>query len=139
MIYKIPIDKLYCFIYLEDKTHITALENGNFKIVPLKESPVVKFLQGYEDVYLQQSDLFIKRPESIPYNLGMYELGKFDYNILAIKFEDKFVLCDGMHRSSILYHKGFDKISITLATSEEYPEFANFQQYIKSEKFFDTL
>ncbi len=139
MNYEIPIDKLYCFIYLNDKSHIAALENGNFKIVPLRESPIVKFLQGYEEAYLHQSDLFIKRPQSIPYNLGMYELGKFDYNILAIKFEDKFVLCDGMHRSSILYHKGFDKISITLATIEEYPQFANFAPYIKSEKFFNTL
>jgi hypothetical protein len=139
MIYPISIDKLYCFIYHNDVSHKSALENGNYKIVPLSESPIVKFLEGDLGIYSKQSELFVKRPDSIPFHLGMYELGKMDDIILAIKFEDKYVICDGMHRSSILYYKGHININVTITNIIENPIFANFEPYVKSDKFFDTL
>ena len=139
MIYNVPINKLYCFIYLNDTTHKSALENGNFKIILIKNSPISNFLQGDELDYLNQSELFIKRPDSIAFHLGMYELGKIDDVILAIKFEDKYVICDGMHRASIMAFKGHETIKLKLTNRIENPTFANFEAYIKSDKFFDTL
>ena len=139
MIYNVPINKLYCFIYLNDTTHKSALENGNFKIISIKNSPISNFLQGDELDYLNQSELFIKRPDSIAFHLGMYELGKIDDVILAIKFEDKYVICDGMHRASIMAFKGHETIKLKLTNRIENPTFANFEPYVKSDKFFDTL
>ena len=139
MIYPISVDKLYCFIYHNDVNHKSALENGNFKIIPLSQSPIVKFLEGDTEIYSMQSELFIKRPDSIGYNLAMYELGKMNDSILAVKFEDKFILCDGMHRSSILYYKGHIDINVTITNVMENPTFANFEPYIKSDKFFHIL
>jgi hypothetical protein len=137
MIYNISITQLYCFIYLEDVDHISALENGNFKIVPLSESPILKFLNGDELYYSAQSDLFVKRPESIPYHLGMYELGKMEDTILVVKFEDRYIICDGMHRASVMFYKGHQQIKVNLVTIQTHPQFANFEPYIKSDKFFD--
>jgi hypothetical protein len=139
MIYNIPTNQLHCFIYLEDVNHTSALENGNFKIVPLSESPILKFLNGDELAYLSQSDLFVKRPESIPYHLGMYELRKLEDIILVIKFEDKYIICDGMHRASVMFYKGYQQIKVNLVTIQTHPQSANFEPYIKSDKFFDKL
>ena len=139
MIYNIPINNLYCFIYLEDVDHESALENGNFKIVPLSESPILKFLKGDELAYVSQSKLFIKRPESIPYHLGMYELGKLEDTIMVVKFENKYVICDGMHRGSVMVYKGDQTIKVNLVTIQNQQIFANFAPYIKSDKFFDRL
>jgi len=139
MIHTIPINELHCFIYLEDDTHTSALENGNYKIIPLLESPIVKFLNGDELSYHSQSKLFIKRPESIPYHLGMYELRKLEDIILVIKFEDKYIICDGMHRASVMFYKGYQQIKVNLVTIQTHPQFANFEPYIKSDKFFDKL
>jgi hypothetical protein len=124
---------------LDDITHKSSLENGNFKIISIKNSPICKFLQGDELDYLNQSELFVKRPDSIAFNLGMYELGKLDDVMLAIKFEDKYVICDGMHRASIMVFKGHETIKLKLTNIIENPTFANFEPYIKSDKFFDTL
>jgi hypothetical protein len=128
-------DNLYHFIYGECTTPIDCLESGNFKILPISKSPVVKYLMGDTNEYLNQSKIFLVREESLKYHLNLFENQKIHFEIKVIKFGNKYVVCDGMHRSSVLYYKDIRKIDIKVVSISTEPILANFEPYIRDEYF----
>lgn len=131
----VPIENVYHFIYGNQKSVQECLEKYDYTIVPIKNSPVVKYLEGYKDEYLNQSKNFLVREDSIKYHLSKYESGDINFKIMAVKYNNDYVICDGMHRSSILYFKGHTHINLNLVSVKSEPVYANFEPYILDEKF----
>lgn len=105
----VKTEDLYHFIY-EGDSIITSLSNKNFKLVNLKDSPVVKYLQGFKDDYVNGSYVFRPRPFTLDYFIEQepkFNLHSPDYEINVIKYKDKYIIADGMHRSSVLYYYGY--------------------------------
>jgi hypothetical protein len=133
----IPIKQVYHFIYGNQNSVQKCLDKYDYKIVPIHNSPVVKYLKGFKDEYLLQSKNFLVREESIKYHLSLYESGNTDFEIMVINFKDKYVVCDGMHRSSVLYHKGHTNLNVKVVSVKSEPIYANFEPYILDEKFIE--
>lgn len=131
---EVDVDKIYHFIWGNDKTHAECLINGNFKIVPIGHSPVVKYLNGDKAEYLSQSHLFVVRESSISYLLSQYEKGVV-FDVMAVKYGDKYIISDGMHRSSVMYYKGEKKLKLKVVTNKTNPSDAIFEPFIIKEKF----
>jgi hypothetical protein len=131
---EVSVENIYHFIWGSDRTHAECLINGNFKIVPISKSPVVKYLNGDKNEYLTQSHLFVVRESSIKYLLNEYDKVN-EFTIMAVMYGDKFIISDGMHRSSIMYFKGNEKIKLKIVTNKTHPSDAVFEPFISDEKF----
>lgn len=123
-------------IHGDSKTLDDCYRELNFKIVPISISPVVKYLQGYTDEYLSQSHLFDVRESSIKYHLKEYDSHWNEFTILAIKRGNRYIICDGMHRSSVLFFKGHSEMRITIVNSKTHPS-ARFEEFIVDENIID--
>lgn len=135
MIVVVSTEDIFHFIYGNQISVQECLEKYDYKIVPIKNSPVVKYLQGFKDVYLKQSKNFLVREDSIKYHLSLYESGKSDFKIMAVQYKNRYIICDGMHRSSILYFSGHKEIKLNVVNVKTEPIYANFEPYILDEKF----
>lgn len=114
-----------------------CLKNGNFTIKPINKSPAVKYLFGEKSEYLSQSKIFLVREDSLSYHLNLFETENSKFDIKVVKFGEKYIVCDGMHRSSVLYFKGVRNMDVNLVSIETEPIFANFEPYIESKYFED--
>jgi hypothetical protein len=131
----IDVDNLYHFIHGFAETNDECYSLRKFSIVPISESPVVKYLQGYKDVYLSQSKIFIPREEAILHHFNDYNSEKIISEIKVVKVDNKYVVCDGMHRSSILYFYGNRKILVKIVDNISEPNAARFYPYISDVDF----
>ncbi len=110
----VNVDDLYHIIHFGDKL-VDTYNTKNFKICPIKNSPVVKYLMGYKEEYLKLDRLFCPRPDTLDY------LSSIDFNqshelsnIKVVKYNDKYVVCDGMHRSAVHYFNGEKQIFVKI-------------------------
>lgn len=131
---EVPSDKLYHFIWGFDKSHSECLINGNFKIVPIDKSPVVSYLNGDTKEYLSQSHLFVVRENSIKYLFERFKLGE-KFKINAVEYNGKYIISDGMHRSSIMFVNGVTNYEINLVTCKTNPSDAIFEPFLNDDKF----
>jgi hypothetical protein len=103
----VKTDNLYHFIH-EGRNYFNAYDQKKYKIIPIKDSPVVRYLIDRHNESLV-GDIFTIRTDTVDYYSGMHET--FDQShiqneILTVKYQDKFVVVDGMHRSSVHYFNG---------------------------------
>lgn len=134
----VDINSIYHMIHGNSNTIEDAYQSGNFKILPIKKSPVVSFINGNIDDYTSQSKLFYKRESSIKYLLNEYELGNRDWLIKVVFYKGKYIISDGMHRSSILMSKGYSKIFVKIVSSPTEPT-AIFERYITDDRIYNEL
>jgi hypothetical protein len=128
----VDVDKVYHLIHGNKNTIEGAYLSGDFEIVPLINSPVTSYLNGNINHYKSQPKLFYKREKNIEYLLNEYEIGERDWLLKAVFYKGKYILSDGMHRSSILHKKGYRKIYVKIVswTTEKT---ATFERFIKDE------
>lgn len=131
---KVSADILYHFIWGFDKSHSDCLINGNFKIVPINKSPVVRYLNGNKEEYLSQSHLFVVRENSINYLNDRFKRGE-KFQINAVEYKGKYIVSDGMHRSSIMFVNGVLDYEINLVTHKTNPSDAIFEPFLNDDKF----
>jgi hypothetical protein len=131
----IDVDNLYHFIHGFAETNDECYSLRKFNIVPISESPVVKYLQGYKDIYLSQSKIFMPRENTIIHHFNNYNSEKIVSEIKVVKVSDKYVVCDGMHRSSVLYFYGNRKILVKIVDDISEPNDARFYPYISNIDF----
>jgi hypothetical protein len=128
----IKSDDLYHMIHGNSETLDKCYADHDYKIIPISTSPIVKYLQGDIDEYISQSKIFNVRENSIKYHLDQYNQGESDFTILVIKRNDIYIVCDGMHRSSVLFFKGHRYINVKVVNSKTEPS-ARFEDYIRDE------
>lgn len=132
----VDMDDVYHLIHgPEEKIEYSYL-NGSFKLVPISKSPVTSYLNGDIETYRNQPKLFYKREDSINYLTKEYEKGNIDWQFKAVFFKGRYVICDGMHRSSILYKNGFRKIFIEVVSGIN-EKTATFEKYITDDNFIE--
>lgn len=129
----VPIDNLYHLIhdgYSLEETY----KNKQYKIVQTKHSPVVKYILGDKEEYTNGSPLLIPRENSIEYHLNMNLTQSHPHcTIFVHKYKDKYIVADGMHRSSVLYFNGDRHILVHFGTSTH--EMYQFTNYLCDEDF----
>lgn len=125
----IDVDNLYHFIHGDASNKNDCYLTKDFKIVPISHSPAVNYLKGYKNEYFSQSKLFIPREDSIKYHFENYNSENIDYIIKVVKLGNNYVVCDGMHRSSVLYFYGNQKILVEIVDSISDPA-SEFYAYI---------
>jgi hypothetical protein len=106
----VDINKIYHYIHGKSKY--------TDRIVNIKHSPTVKYLLGDTKEYTSGSKDFNPRPKSFPYLLDLFDKGNW-FDVLVYEHEGKFIVLDGMHRSSILFYKGYEEIKVKLI--EKFP------------------
>lgn len=126
----IDVDNLYHFIHGDGVDLKDCYLSKNFKILPISYSPAVNYLKGYKTDYLTQSKFFIPREDSIKYHFENYNSDNIDYVIKVVKLGNSYVVCDGMHRSSVLYFYGNRNILVKIVDNISEPEAAGFLPYI---------
>jgi len=131
----IDVENLYHFIHGQCEDNDECYKLKKFNIIPISNSPVVKYLQGYKNNYLSQSKVFNPRETSIKYHFENYDHDNISYEIKAVKIKNKYVVCDGMHRSSILYFYGNRKILVKVVDVISEPNDARFHPYISEVDF----
>jgi hypothetical protein len=133
-VYLVDIDDVYHMIHGEAKTIEYAYIGGNFEIVPISLSPVVAYLNGDTHIYNSQPRLFYRREKNISYLLNEYDAGNRDWLMKAVFYKGKYVMADGMHRSSVLKHNGYRKVFIKIISGPTEPT-AIFEKFITDERF----
>jgi hypothetical protein len=134
----ITVDKIYHMIHGNSKTFDDCYREKNFKVIPISTSPVVKYLEGDVGEYLSQSHLFNVRESSIRYHLDLYESGQGNFEVFCIKRGTRYIVCDGMHRSSVLFFKGHRVMEITVVDSKTHG-FARFENFITDDTIIDLI
>ncbi len=105
----IHINDLYHYIHQDTDSYFDAYQNAKYKIVPVKDAPVVKYLMGYKDEYLNGSKTFAPRESTIKYLQSLSEPFNQSYDncvLTVYKKDDKYIITDGQHRSGMLYFQG---------------------------------
>jgi hypothetical protein len=132
----VDVDDVYHLIHgSEEKVEYSYLA-GTFKAIPISKSPVVAYINGDIQTYRNQPKLFYKREDTIKYLLDEYESGDIDWLLKAVLYKGKYVLSDGMHRSSVLYTKGYRKIFVEIVSGAS-EKTATFERFLKDENFVD--
>jgi len=132
-VYLVDIDKVYHMIHGEEATIEYAYMVGQFEIVPIKNSPVVAYINGDLKTYQSQPRLFYRRETNIQYLLNQYDEGDRDWLMKAVFYKGKYIMADGMHRSSILKHNGYRKIFVKIISGPTEPT-AIFERFITDDK-----
>lgn len=132
-VYLVDIDKVYHMIHGEEATIEYAYMAGQFEIVSIKNSPVVAFLNGDLKTYQSQPRLFNRREKNIKYLLNQYDEGDRDWLMKAVFYKGKYIMADGMHRSSVLKHNGYRKIFIKIISGPTEPN-AIFERFITDDR-----
>jgi len=126
----VDISDVYHLIHgPEEKIEYTYL-NSSFKLIPIQYSPVISYLNGDIESYRNQPKLFYKREDSINYLIDEYKKGDINWPLKAVFYKGKYIICDGMHRSSILYKNGYRKLFIEVVSGIN-EKTATFEKYIK--------
>jgi len=110
--------------------------SGSFKAVPISKSPVVSYINGDLETYRSQPKLFYRREDTIDYLLNEYESGDRDWLMKAVWYRGRYVMSDGMHRSSVLYTKGYRKVFVEIVSGAS-EKTATFERFLKDENFVD--
>lgn len=132
----VDVDRVYHLIHGNRQTIEDCYLSGDFEAVPISKSPVVEYLNGNVEVHNSQPKLFYKRESNIEYLLNEYENGDRDWLLKAVFYKGRYIISDGMHRSSVLYKKGHRKIFVKIVswTNEKT---AYFEKFIKDNNIKD--
>lgn len=130
----VNIDLIYNIIHGNNSSYDECYLEQNFKVVPISKGPAVKYLMGDTNEYLNQSHLFGPREATFSYLLNQFDSQNFNFEIKAIKYNDKYVICDGMHRAAILVSKGYKQLNLKIVDYSIDPS-AKFEQYITNDSF----
>jgi hypothetical protein len=133
----VDVNDVYHLIHgNEEKVEYSYLA-GTFKVVPIETSPVVQYINGDIESYRNQPKLFYKREDTIKYLLDEYESGDIDWLLKAVLYKGKYILSDGMHRSSVLYTKGYRKMFVEIVSGAS-EKTATFERFLKDENFVNS-
>jgi hypothetical protein len=133
----VDINDVYHMIHgNEEKVEYSYL-SGSFKAVPISKSPVVGYINGDLETYRNQPKLFYKREENIKYLLNEFESGDRDWLMKAVWYKGRYVLSDGMHRSSVLYTRGYRKIFVEIVSGAS-EKTATFERFLTDDNFVDN-
>ena len=132
----VDVDDVYHLIHgSEEKIEYSYLA-GTFKAIPISKSPVVAYINGDIQTYRNQPKLFYKREDTIKYLLDEYETGDIEWLFKAVLYKGKYVISDGMHRSSVLYVRGYRKVFVEIVSGAS-EKTATFERFLKDENFVD--
>jgi len=101
----IDINKIYHYIHGKNKK--------DDKIVNIKNSPTVKYLAGDTEEYIKGTKAFEPRIKSFPFLTDLFDRGEW-LEVFVYHHRDIYIVLDGMHRSSILYHNKLETIKVDL-------------------------
>jgi hypothetical protein len=101
----IDINKIYHYIHGKNKT--------DDRIVNTKNSPAVKYLAGDTEEYINGSKAFCPRIKSFPFLSDLFDKGEW-LDVFVYHHRDIYIVLDGMHRSSVLYHNKFENVKVTI-------------------------
>ena len=101
----IDINKIYHYIHGKNKTDDI--------IVNIKNSPTVGYLLGDINGYVKRPRSFAPRVNSFPFLIDLYNKGEW-LDIFVYHHRDIYIVVDGMHRSSILYHNKLENVKVVL-------------------------
>jgi hypothetical protein len=117
--------------------------NSEYRVVyVLKNTPNVElvdiddvsYINGDLENYRSQPKLFYRREDTIDYLLNEYESGDRDWLMKAVWYKGRYVMSDGMHRSSVLYTKGYRKVFVEIVSGAS-EKTATFERFLKDENF----
>jgi hypothetical protein len=130
----VDVDDVYHLIHgSEEKIEYSYLA-GTFKAVPIGNSPVVAYINGDVNAYRNQPKLFYKREDTIKYLLDEYENGDIEWLFKAVLYKGKYVISDGMHRSSVLYTNGYRKVFVEIVSGAS-EKTATFERFLTDDNF----
>jgi hypothetical protein len=101
----IDINKMYHYIHGKDKK--------DDRIINIKNSPTVKYLAGDIEEYINGSKAFDPRIKSFPFLNDLFDKGEW-LDVFVYHHRDIYIVLDGMHRSSILYHNKLENVKVLL-------------------------
>jgi hypothetical protein len=130
----VDIDTVYHLIHGNEEKVEYSYISGSFKAIPISKSPVVSYINGDLETYRNQPKLFYRREENIKYLLKEFESGDRDWLMKAVLYKGKYVLSDGMHRSSVLYTKGYRKIFVEIVSGAS-EKTATFERFLTDDNF----
>lgn len=134
----IDINDVYHMIHGDEEKIEYSYINGSFKAVPISKSPVVAYINGDLETYRSQPKLFYRREETINYLLKEFEFGYRDWLMKAVLYKGKYVISDGMHRSSVLYVNGYRKVFVEIVSGAS-EKTATFERFLKDENFVEVV
>ena len=130
----VDIDDVYHLIHGDEEKIEYSYISGSFKAVPISKSPVVSYINGDLENYRSQPKLFYRREDTIDYLLNEYESGDRDWLMKTVWYKGRYVMSDGMHRSSVLYTKGYRKVFVEIVSGAS-EKTATFERFLKDENF----
>ena len=130
----VDINDAYHLIHGEEEKIEYSYLSGSFKAIPISKSPVVSYINGDAEAYQNQPKLFYKREDSIKYLLNEFEEGNRDWSFKAVLYKGKYVISDGMHRSSVLYTNGYRKICVEIVSGAS-EKTATFERFLTDDNF----
>ena len=133
----VDINDVYHLIHGNEEKVEYSYISGSFKAVPISKSPVVAYINGDLETYRSQPKLFYRREDTIDYLLSEFESGDRDWLMKAVWYKGKYVMCDGMHRSSVLYTRGYRKVFVEIVSGAS-EKTATFERFLKDENFINT-
>lgn len=133
----VDIDDVYHLIHGDEEKIEYSYISGSFKAVPISKSPVVSYINGDLETYRSQPKLFYRREDTIDYLLNEYESGDRDWLMKAVWYKGRYVMSDGMHRSSVLYTKGYRKVFVEIVSGAS-EKTATFERFLKDENFVEV-
>jgi hypothetical protein len=130
----VDIDDIFHLIHGDEEKVEYSYISGSFKAVRISKSPVVSYINGDLETYRSQPKLFYRREDTIDYLLNEYESGDRDWLMKAVWYKGRYVISDGMHRSSVLYTKGYRKVFVEIVSGAS-EKTATFERFLKDENF----
>lgn len=130
----VDVSDVYHLLHGDEQKIEYSYINGSFKCVPIHQSPVTKYLNGETNEYRNQPKLFYKREDTIHFLTQQFESGDRDWIFKAVLYKGKYIISDGMHRSSVLYKNRYRKIFVEVVSGST-DRTATFERYIKDENF----
>ena len=130
----VDINDVYHMIHGDEEKIEYSYLNGSFKAVPISKSPVVSYINGDLETYRNQPKLFYRREDTINYLLSEFESGARDWLMKAVWYKGRYVMSDGMHRSSVLYTNGYRKIFVEIVSGAS-EKTATFERFLTDDNF----
>ena len=130
----VDINDVYHMIHGDEEKIEYSYLNGSFKAVPISKSPVVSYINGDLETYRNQPKLFYRREDTINYLLSEFESGDRDWLMKAVWYKGRYVMSDGMHRSSVLYTNGYRKIFVEIVSGAS-EKTATFERFLTDDNF----
>ena len=130
----VDINDVYHMIHGDEEKIEYSYLNGSFKAVPISKSPVVSYINGDLETYRNQPKLFYRREDTINYLLSEFESGDRDWLMKVVWYKGRYVMSDGMHRSSVLYTNGYRKIFVEIVSGAS-EKTATFERFLTDDNF----